>query len=50
MTDEQIIQQLWMCLQRGYTYDEAQLHIRAYSEGMTTERRVVVFEKPGNHN
>jgi hypothetical protein len=45
MTEQQIIQQLWMCLLRGYTYDEAQLHIKSFSEGMTTERKVVVVEK-----
>jgi len=44
MTEQQVIQQLWMCLLRGYTYDEAQLHIKSYSEGMTTERKVIVVE------
>ncbi len=50
MTNEQIIQQLWQCLQSGYTYDEAQIHMQAYSNGMRTERKVVVVEKTSNHN
>ncbi len=50
MTEEQIIQQLWQCLQSGYTYDEARIHMDAYSNGMTTERKVVVVEKTSNHN
>ena len=50
MTNEQIIQQLWQCLQSGYTYDETQIHMQAYSNGMRTERKVVVVEKTSNHN
>jgi len=50
MTEEEIIQQLWMCLQGGYTYDEAQIHMKAYSAGMRTERKVVVVKKTSNHN
>ena len=44
------IQQLWLCLQKDYTYDEAQIHMQAYINGMTTERKVVVVEKTSNHN
>ena len=41
----EIIQQLWECLRRGYTYEEAQIHMRAYKEGKTTEKKVIVVEK-----
>jgi hypothetical protein len=41
---KRIVQQLWACLRQGYTYDEAQIHIQAYMNGMTTERKVVVVE------
>ena len=34
MTDEEIIQQLWECLRRGYNYREAQLHMK----GMEKEK------------
>ena len=41
----EIIKQLWECLRRGYTYEEAQIHMRAYKEGKTTEKKVIVVEK-----
>ena len=41
----QIVQQLWSCLSRGYKYDEAQIHIRAFMEGKTTIKKVVVQDK-----
>ena len=53
MTETQIIQQLWQCLDKGYTYDQAKTHIKAFSEGKTTVIKqsyklideVVVIEK-----
>tara|TARA_R100000005_G_C5000399_1_gene207275 strand:- start:2209 stop:2349 length:141 start_codon:yes stop_codon:yes gene_type:complete len=44
MTEEQIIQQLWECLRRGYSYREAQLHMKAFGEGKNTVRKVVVVD------
>lgn len=41
----QIIYQLWQCLGRGYTYDEAKIHMNAYAAGKTTEKVVQVIEK-----
>ncbi len=41
----QIVQQLWLCLSRGYKYDEAQIHMRAFKEGKTTIKKVVVKDK-----
>ena len=41
----EIIQQLWECLRRGYTYAEAQIHMKAFREGKTTEKKVIVVEK-----
>ena len=40
-------QQLWLCLRRGYRYDEAQIHMKAFREGKTTMKRVVVEDKGG---
>lgn len=40
----EIIQQLWECLSRGYTYQEAKIHIRAFKDGKTTRKRLVVEE------
>ena len=45
MTDTEIIQQLWFCLSQGYTYAEAQIHIKAFEEGRTTVRRVTVTDR-----
>lgn len=42
---QEIIQQLWECLRRGYSYNEAQIHMRAFRDGKTTEKKVVVVEK-----
>jgi len=44
MEHEEIIQQLWECLSRGYSYREAQLHMKAYGEGKDTVRKVVVVD------
>ena len=43
----EVAQQLWLCLRRGYKYDEAQIHMKAFREGKTTMKRVVVEEKGG---
>ena len=45
MEKDDIISQLWVCLKRGYTYDEAKIHIEAFMQGMTTQREVVVVKK-----
>ena len=39
------IQQLWRCLDKGYTYDEAQIHMNAYKLGKTSVKKVVVIDK-----
>ena len=44
MDEKEIIMQLWECLRRGYTYREAQLHMKAYGEGKNTVKKVVVIE------
>tara|TARA_R100000406_G_C3091970_1_gene119681 strand:- start:47 stop:211 length:165 start_codon:yes stop_codon:yes gene_type:complete len=44
LDNEEIIQQLWVCLERGYTYAEAKLHIQAYSAGKDTVKKVVIEE------
>ena len=45
MEKDEIISQLWRCLERGYSYDEAKIHINAFMQGMTTQREVVVVKK-----
>jgi len=45
MEKDDIITQLWRCLDRGYTYNEAKIHIEAFMQGMTTQREVVVVKK-----
>lgn len=45
MDNVQIIQQLWLCLQRGYTYEEAQIHMNAFAEGKNTAKKVVVIDE-----
>lgn len=40
----EIIQQLWECLSRGYTYAEARIHMEAYRNGKTTKKKVVVVD------
>lgn len=42
---EEIIQQLWLCLKEGYNYNEAQIHMKAYKEGKTTAKKLVVVDK-----
>ena len=44
MTETEIIQQLWLCLERQYTYAEAQLHMQAYAAGKTTTKKVIIEE------
>jgi len=39
------IQQLWRCLDMGYTYTEAQVHMSAYRLGKTSVKKVVVIDK-----
>lgn len=41
------IQQLWECIRRGYTYNESQIHMRAFSEGKTTVKKLVVEDNNG---
>lgn len=41
------IQQLWECIRRGYTYNETQIHMRAFSEGKTTVKKLVVEDNNG---
>ena len=41
----EIVQQLWFCLRERYTYNESQIHMRAFNEGKTTAKKVVVIEK-----
>ena len=45
MNEQEIIQQLWYCLDMGYTYDEAKIHMTAVSIGKTTAKEVVVKDK-----
>jgi hypothetical protein len=45
---EVIIQQLWECLSRGYTYNEAKIHMDAYRSGQTTTKKVVVIDRDNN--
>lgn len=48
ITSEQkteIIKQLWNCLNWGYTYHEAKIHMRAFGEGKTTVKKVVVVDE-----
>lgn len=48
ITSEQkteIIKQLWNCLDWGYTYHEAKIHMRAFQEGKTTVKKVVVIDE-----
>ena len=45
MNEQEIIQQLWHCLDMGYTYDEAKIHMAAVRIGKTTTKEVVVKEK-----
>jgi len=49
MEEKEIIMQLWECLRRGYTYREAQLHMKAYGEGKDTVKKVVVIDDDFNY-
>ena len=44
----EIVQQLWECIRRGYDYNESQIHMRAFNEGKTTVKKVVVEENTGS--
>ena len=41
----EVAQQLWECLKRGYTYNEAGVHMRAFRDGKTTVKELVVKDK-----
>lgn len=40
--NEDIIMQLWYCLENAYTYDEAKIHIKAWLNGQSTVKKSVV--------
>ena len=42
---EDIIMQLWYCLDNAYTYDEAKTHIKAWLNGQTTVKKSVTEKK-----
>lgn len=48
-TDEEwltlLIQELWFCIKKRYTFDETKIHVNAFKEGYTTEKVVVVVKK-----
>ena len=39
---EEIIMQLWYCLDKGYTHEEAKIHIKAWLNGQSTIKKSVV--------
>ena len=39
------IEQLWQCIQNGYTYSESQIHMKAFLDGKTTAKKLVVIDK-----
>ena len=39
---ENIIMQLWYCLDKGYTHEEAKIHIKAWLNGQSTVKKSVV--------
>ena len=41
----EVVQQLWQCIQNKYTYTESKIHMRAFQEGKTTVKKVVVVDK-----
>ena len=41
----EVVQQLWQCIQNKYTYNESKIHMRAYREGKTTAKQLVVIDK-----
>jgi hypothetical protein len=41
----EVVQQLWECLNRSYTYNEAKIHMRAFRDGQTTVKELVVKDK-----
>ena len=41
----EVVQQLWECLNRGYTYSESKIHMRAFRDGQTTVKELVVKDK-----
>ena len=42
------IQQLWFCLQKGYTYAESKIHIEAFRQGKTTVKKVMMIDRRKN--
>lgn len=48
-TDEEwltlLIQELWFCIKKRYTFDETKIHVNAFKDGYTTEKVVVVVKK-----
>jgi len=52
-TDEEwltlLIQELWICIKRHYTFDETVIHVNAFKDGYTTEKVVVVVKKEENN-
>ena len=42
LRNEDIIMQLWYCLDKGYTHEEAKIHIKAWLNGQSTVKKSVV--------
>lgn len=42
------IQQLWECIGRGYNLNESKIHMRAFRNGKTTVRKVIVVGEDDN--
>ena len=41
----EVVQQLWQCIRRKYTYQESKVHMKAFKEGKTTAKQLVVIDK-----
>jgi|TARA_B100000073_G_scaffold175908_1_gene145612 hypothetical protein len=41
----EVVQQLWQCIRREYTYQESKVHMKAFKEGKTTAKQLVVIDK-----
>ena len=41
----EVATQLWQCIKNKYTYNESRIHMRAFQEGKTTVKKVVVVDK-----
>ncbi len=44
-----LIQELWFCIKKRYTFDETKIHVNAFKDGYTTEKVVVVVKKEENN-